>query len=144
MCPLDHAGGCNGRRGLSGHREGNGVKIETERRRFGQQQWDHMRQPSGQQTVLMLPLRAVGVVGGKGRLREDIAPSEQPECLIKIKVTDMTAAFLVQQLQGEQTEQCTRCRDHTRAGIISLGNELVESDTRQQRQEEKNTGDPRA
>ena len=123
---------------------GNGVKIETERRGFGQQQRGHMRQPSGQQTVLMRPLRAGGVVGGAGRCREDIEPSEQPERLIKIKVTDVTAAFLVQQLQGEQPEQRTRGRDHTRAGIISLGNELVESDTRQKRQEEENTGDPRA
>src|SRR5687768_18396491 len=81
---------------------GNGVKIETERRGFGQQQRGHMRQPSGQQTVLLLPLRAVGVVGGEGRLREDIEPCEQPERLIKMKVTDVTAAFLVQQLQSEQ------------------------------------------
>jgi hypothetical protein len=45
----------------------------------------------------------------------------------------VTAAFLVQQLQSEQTEQRTRGRDHPRAGIIRLGNELVESDTRQKR-----------
>ena len=82
---------------------GHGVKIETERRGCGQQQRGYMRQPSGQQTVLRLPLRAVGVVGGEGRLREDIEPSAQPERLIKIKVTDVTAAFLVQQLQGQQT-----------------------------------------
>jgi hypothetical protein len=121
---------------------GDGVKIETACRRFRQQQRGYLRQPSGQQTVLMLSLRALGVVGGKGRLREDMEPSEQPERLFKIKVTDVTAAFLVQQLQGEQTEQRTRGRDHTRAGIISLGNELIESDTCQKRQEEENTGDP--
>src|SRR5262245_8054448 len=108
----------------------NRVKIETERRGVGQQQRGHVSQPSGQQTMLMLPLRTVGVVGGKGRFREDIEPSEQPECLIKIKVTDVTATFLVQQLQGEQTEQRIGGRDHTRAGIIRLGNEAIEADTR--------------
>ena len=79
---------------------GNRVKIEAERRRFGQQQRGQMRQLAGQQPVLMPPLGAVGVVRGKGRLRENIEPSEQPERLIKIKVTDVTAAFLIQQLQG--------------------------------------------
>jgi len=56
----------------------------------------------------------------------------------------VTAAFLVQQLQGEQTQQCTRGWNHARAGIIRLSNESVESDLRQQRQEEENTSDPRA
>src|SRR6266705_1507034 len=123
---------------------GNGVKIEAERRRFGRQQRGQVRQPSGQQSVLMLPLRAVGVVGGKGGLREDIKPREQPECLIKIKVTNVTAPFLVQQLQGQQTQQRTRGWDHARAGIISLSNESVESDLSQQRQKEENTRAPRA
>jgi len=103
-----------------------------------------VRQPSGQQTVLMSPLGAVGVVRGEGRLWENIEPSEQPERLIKMKVTDVTAALLVQQLQGQQTQQRTRGWDHARAGIISFGNELVESDTRQKRQEEENPCDPRA
>src|ERR1043166_7425421 len=87
-----------------------------------------MRKPSSQQPVLMFPLRAVGVVGGEGRLREDIEPSKQPERLIKIKVTDVTASFLVQQLQGQQTQQCTRGWDHARARIIRLGYEAIESD----------------
>ena len=112
---------------------GNGVKIETERRCFGQEQRGQVRQPSGQQPVLMLPLRAVGVVGGEGRLRQDIEPSKQPECLIKIKVTNVTAAFLVQQLQGQQTQQRPRGWDHARARIIRLGNESIEADLRQQR-----------
>src|SRR5262249_14283631 len=91
----------------------------------------------------MLPLRAVGVVGGEGRLREDIEPSKQPERLIKIKVTDVTAPFLVQQLQGQQTQQRTRGWDHARAGIIRLGNEAIEADLSQQREEEENPCDPR-
>src|SRR5262249_42332825 len=75
---------------------GNGMKIQAEFRRFGQHQRCHMRQPSRQQPVLMPPLCAVGGVRGEGRLREDIEPSEQPECLIKIKVTNVTVPFLVQ------------------------------------------------
>src|SRR5215831_20391150 len=122
----------------------NRVKIATERRGVGQQQRGHVGQPAGQETVLMLPLRAVGVVSGKGRCREDLEPSEQPEGRIKIKVTDVTATFLVQQLQGEQTEQRLGGWDHTRAGIIRLGHAVVETDTRQKWQEEENTGDPRA
>src|SRR5437016_12957923 len=74
---------------------GNGVKIETERRGFGQQPRGHLRQPAGQQPVLLLPLCAVGGVGGEGRLREDIESSEQTESLIKIRVTDVTSAYLV-------------------------------------------------
>jgi len=71
-------------------------------------------------------------------LNKDILFQKSP------KVTDVTTAFLVQQLQGQQTQQGTRGRDHARAGIISFGNELVESDTSQKRQEEENTCDPRA
>lgn len=120
------------------------MKIETERRRVGPQQWDHRRQPSGPQTVWMRPWRAGGVVGGTGRLREDSAPSEPPEGRSKITVTEMTAACLVPPLQGEHTEPCPRCRDQTRAGRIRVGHALGASDRRQQRQAEKNTGDPRA
>jgi hypothetical protein len=54
----------------------------------------------------------------------------------------MPAAFLGQQLQGEQTEQRTGGRDHTRAGILRLGHKVVESDTRQKREEEAKTGAP--
>jgi len=57
------------------------MTIQAECRRFGQQQRGQMRQPSGQQPVLVPPLRAVEGVRGEGRLREDIEPSEQPECL---------------------------------------------------------------
>src|SRR5262245_18335212 len=77
---------------------GNRVTIETECRRFGQQQRGQVHQPAGQQPVLMLPLGAVGIVRGEGRLWEKVEPSEQPERLIKIKVTDVTTAFLIQQL----------------------------------------------
>ena len=50
----------------------------------------------------------------------------------------------VRQPSGQQTQQRTRSRDHARTGILSVGNEVVESDTSQKRQEEENTGDPRA
>ena len=61
-----------------------------------------------------------------------------------MKVTDVTAAFLVQQLQGQQTQQRTRSLAHARTRILSAGNEVVESDPSQKRQEEDNTDDPRA
>ena len=67
----------------------------------------------------------------KGRLHGQ--KGRQPERLIKIKVTDVTAPFLVQQLQGQQTQQRTCGWDHARAGIIRLGNEAIESDLSQQR-----------
>ena len=110
----------------------------------GRSKGREMREPSRQQAVLIFPLSAVGVVGGKGRLGQDIEPSKQPEGLIEIKVADVTAAFLVQQLQGEQTQQSTGGGDHARAGIARLGHELVELELGQERQKEENASDPSA
>jgi len=92
----------------------------------------------------MLPVRALGVVGGKGRFREDSEPSAQPECLINMKVSEVTAPCLVPQLQGEQPAQRRGGRDHTRAGRIRLGSEVVAADTRPKGEAEEKTGDPRA
>jgi hypothetical protein len=52
----------------------------------------------------------------------------------------MTAAFLVQQLQGEQTEQGAGGGHHPRAGIARLDNELVKLYPGQQREKQENTG----
>jgi len=88
----------------------------------------------------MGPLGAVGVVCGKGRLGQDVEPRKEPERLIEIEVADVAAAFLVQQLQGEQTEQGAGGGHHPRARIACLGDELVKLHPGQQRQKQENTG----
>ena len=88
-------------------------------------------------------MRALGVVGGDGRLREDSESSKQPEGRIKMKGTEVTAAFLVQHLQGQHTPQRTRGGDHPRARIRRLGNESIEAALSQQRQAEEHPCDPR-
>ena len=92
----------------------------------------------------MPPLGAVGGVRGAGRLRETVEPSAQPERLINMKVTEGTAAFLLQPLPGEHPQQRTRGWDQARAGLIRWGHAWVQSAAGSQRQEEKNTCDPRA
>src|SRR5713101_6383380 len=99
-----------------------------------------MGEPCRQQAMLMFPLCAVGVVGGKGRLGENIESRKEPECLIEIEVADIAATFLVQQLQGEQAEQGAGSRYHLLAGITRLRDELVKLQPRQQREKQEQTG----
>ena len=91
---------------------GNRVKVEAESGSVGKEQRGQLREPSRQQAVLVLPLRPIGVVRSEGGLGKDIEPGEQAECLVKMKITDVTAAFLVEQFQGQQTQQGTGRRHH--------------------------------
>ena len=61
-----------------------------------------------------------------------------------MNVTEVTAAFLVQPLEGQPTQERPWSRDHARAGRISVGYALVASATRHKWQEEDHTCDLRA
>src|SRR2546430_1479742 len=63
-----------------------GMKVEAEGGGVRQEQGRQMGEPCCQQAMLMFPLYAVGVVGGKGRLGEKIESRKEPECLIEIEV----------------------------------------------------------
>lgn len=90
----------------------------------------------------MVPLGAVGVVGGEGVLGQDVEAGEQAEGLIEVEIADVTAPLLVEQLQGEQAEQGTDGGHHLGAGIVGTKDDLVEAEASQQGQEEEDPGDP--
>jgi len=92
----------------------------------------------------MPPLGAVRGGRRAGRLREHVAPSAQPERLIQMQGTEVTAACLIQPLPGAPTQQRTRGGDPTRAGISRLGHTVVKSGAGSKGQEEQDTCDPRA
>jgi len=58
---------------------------------------------------------AVRTVGDEALFGQDVQTGKQSYGLVEIEVVDVAAAFLVQQLQRQQTEQCGVGRDHVRA-----------------------------
>jgi hypothetical protein len=49
----------------------------------------------------MSPHRAIGIFGGIGLIRRYVEAGKQADRLIEVKVIDMTATFLVQELEGQ-------------------------------------------
>lgn len=86
----------------------------------------------------------VGVVGRERLLGEDVEAGEQAEGPVAIEVVDVTAAFLVEQFQRQERQQCTRGGHHRRAGIPCLRDQTVEAESGQQRHEEEEARDARA
>jgi hypothetical protein len=79
---------------------------------LGQQQRRELLHPTSQQLLLLLALRAVGVVAGETLLGQDIQTSKQAQRLFEVEVVDVAASFLAQQFQGQQAEQGGVRRDH--------------------------------
>ena len=96
------------------------MEVQAERVGLGIESRQQAGDPSGEQTLLILPDRPVRVVGGKGRLRQDVQAREESQGLVEIEVTDVTTPFLVNQLQGQQAQQCRGGRDHAGAGVTGL------------------------
>src|SRR5262249_6526128 len=76
-------------------------------------------------------------------LGEDVQPGEQAERLIKVKVVDMTAPLLIEELERQEGQERTGGRDHSRARVAGCGDDLIEAQLGQQWQEEKDTGHAR-
>ena len=99
---------------------GDGVEVEAERLGLGEQQRRQPGDPPRQELLLVGPRGAVGVVGGVALLGQDVQAGEQAERLVEVEVADVTAAFLVEQLQRQQAEQRGCGGDHARARIAGL------------------------
>src|SRR5262249_55004262 len=93
-----------------------------------------------QQLLLLLALRAVGVVGGETLFGQNVQAGKEPQRFFKVEVVDVTATFFVQQLQRQQTQQRGVGRDHLRTGIVGLVHQSVKPQPRQERQEQKYPG----
>ena len=60
---------------------------------------------------------------------------------IRVEVADMAPPLLIQELQGQQAQQGAGGRDHLRAGIARLRDEVIEAELGQQRQEQEDARD---
>jgi len=76
-------------------------------------------------------------------LGQNIQAGEQAKGFVEVEVGDVATSFLVEQFQGQQTEQRRRGWDHTRAGIARLSHQVIEPKSGQEREEEKDPGHAR-
>jgi len=122
-----------------------GDRVEVEREPLGR--GEHHRgqglDPPLQQPQLLVTHDPVGVVGGERLLGQDVEPGEQAEGFITVEIVDMTAAFLVEQLERQQRQQGAGGGDHPRAGIPGRGDEAIEAETGQEWQEEEDAHETR-
>lgn len=121
--------------------EWDGVEVQGEGPAFGEQARGQGRDPTGEEALLMIPLSAIGVLGGISGLGQDVQTGEEAQALITVEVADMAPPLLVQELQGQQAQQGAGGWDHLRAGIARLSDEVIETQLGQQRQEQEDAGD---
>src|SRR5437763_11030006 len=121
--------------------EWDGVEVQGEGPPLGEQEWRQGRDPAGEEALLLIPLGAIGVLGGISGLGQDVQAGEEAEALIAVEVADMAPPLLVQKLQGQQAQQGGVGRDHLRAGVARLSDEAIEAESGQQRQEEEDARD---
>lgn len=103
------------------------VEVQRERLRCGEQQGCQAGDPTGQELLLVAPLGAIGVVGGEGRLGQDVQPGEETEGLVAVEVVDVAPPLFVRELQGQQAQEGTDGGDHARAGVARPLHQLVEA-----------------
>ena len=75
-------------------------------------------------------------------LGRTLRPAKRPRAASQLKSLIWLRRSLVQQLQGQQAQEGTGSRDHLRAGIVRLLDQLIEPDASQQGQEEEDPRDP--
>jgi hypothetical protein len=117
--------------------ERGGVEVQGEGPSLGEQEWGQGRDPAGEEALLLIPLGAIGVLGGISRLGQDVETGEEAQALIAVEVADMAPPLRVQELQGQHAQQGAGGRDHLRAGIARLCDEVIEAESGQQRQEQE-------
>jgi len=91
---------------------GDGMEVKRERLGLRKEKIGQGPNPTGQKGALVVPTRAVGIGRGVGLLGQNVQTGEQAEGDIEVKVIDVTAALLVEQLQCQQAQQGGGCRDH--------------------------------
>ena len=121
--------------------ERDGVEVQGEGPPLGEQERGQGRDPTGEEALLMIPLGAIGVLGGISGLGQDVQAGEEAQALITVEVADMAPPLLIQELQGQQAQQGAGGRDHLRAGIARLRDEVIEAELGQQRQEQEDARD---
>ena len=98
--------------------------------------------PRPQQLLLLLALRAIGVVGGERLFRQHIQPRKQSQAFINIAVVNMAQPFLAQQFEREQTEQSHIRGNHLAPRITRLAHQRIKFHSRQQRNKQEDTRRP--
>ena len=122
--------------------ERGGMEVQREDLPLGVQQRCQGGDPAGEELLVVVPLGAVGIVGGEGGLGQDVEAGEQAEGLIEVEIADVAAPLLVEQFQGEQTQEGAGGGHHLGAGIAGPLDDLVEAEASQQRKEQEGAGDP--
>ena len=87
--------------------------------------------------VLVIPCRAIRIVGSETLLWQNIQTGEQSQRFVTIEIVDVTQPLFIEELQHQQTKQRTRCGYHFRSGIAGFVNESIEPELGQQRQEQE-------
>jgi hypothetical protein len=118
----------------------NRVEVQAERVGLRIESRQQLGDPSGEQSVLILSEGAVRIVGGEGRFRQDVESGKESQRLVEIEVADVAPPFLVDQLEGQQAQQRRGRRDHAGAGVTGLFDEFAETQLRQERPKDKETG----
>ena len=70
------------------------MEVQREDLPLGGQQRCQGGDPAGEELLLVVPLGAVGVIGGVGVLGQDVEAREQAEGLIEVEIADVTARSL--------------------------------------------------
>jgi hypothetical protein len=118
-----------------------GVEIEVEDFGLGKQPRRELADPGAQELFLVMALGAIRIIGRERFLRQDIEAGEESEGFIEIEVVDMTAAFLVEEFEDQQTEDGVGGGNHARAGVASVANQALEAELGEQRHKQEQPGD---
>ena len=121
-----------------------GMEIEVEDFRFGEEQRRELADPAVQELFLVDALGAVGVIGRERFFRQDVEAGEESERFIVIEVVDVRASFLIEEFEDKQAEEGVGGGNHARAGIAGFADEAVDPEPCEQGKEQEESGDTRA
>ena len=119
-------------------------RVEVQRKgiRFREQHTGQLLDPTFKQFLLLVPRRAIRVIGGETLFWQDVHTGEQCQCFIAIEVVDVAEPFLVDQLEREQAQQCIDGWYHLRTGVIGFRDKAVKTQLSEQGQEQEDARVP--
>ncbi len=91
--------------------------------------------PAFEKLYLIVANRSIRVIDSITLLRKNVQSCKQTERFVTVEVVDVTQAFLVEQLERQQAEQCVCRRNHLRTSISRSIHHSIKSQLRKQRQE---------
>lgn len=121
-----------------------GVEIEVEDFGFGKQLRRELADPTAQEFFLVASLGAIRISGRERFLGQDVEAGEESEGFVEIEIVDVTAAFLVEEFEDEQTEHGVGSGNHARARIACIAHQAIQAELGEQRQEQEEPGNARA